>query len=351
MKKTLFYILSPAILLIFLVGCSMPVSNADGTDTPDVQRSWFNIFQYSYAPVTDGTGQVQTVVHYASTSGQHNTVTAFIGADEVLVGGGAYTSNTNHDNFRGGFLTGSYPYIDANGQATGWTVQSKDHMTPYSHTTTAYAVGMRLKDSFGRFVPKSTILKYMMYVSATSGYAEHPSAVAYIPANYRLLSGGARVMYPFGEDGINIYGNLLTESQPINDSVRWTGWEAASKDHFIYSPAEITAYAICIRDDQPIPRFGYLSVCINYENTASSIPNSESDYSSSNSNPGYCLIAAGGYTKGTSYGRLLTTLRFLSDNHTVNIREREVRPLDDWTHYDSGTYMVREIKIKKDTSR
>ena len=74
--------------------------------------------------------------------------------------------------------------------------------------------------------------------SATSDVVAHPTARAHVPAEYKIIGGGARVDW-------NGAGNLLTKSFPEGDA-----WVVESKDHRISSPARITAYAIAIFDPE-----------------------------------------------------------------------------------------------------
>jgi hypothetical protein len=74
---------------------------------------------------------------------------------------------------------------------------------------------------------------------ATSGQAAHPSVTVDIPAQFKIIGGGAI-------DNWSGEGNLLTASHPRS----LTSWFAAGKDHEKSSPAAITAFAIAINDPQ-----------------------------------------------------------------------------------------------------
>ncbi len=353
MKKT-FTVILPMILLVFLISCSITEPQATISNE---QKNQTNIMEINKSLIlratrTDESGKV--ILNYytsAGIKGQHNTAIAYIANDEVLVGGGAETADIDNFNYSG-YLTGSFPIQDANGR--GWEVQSKDHMYPHIHYTYAYAVGMKLKDSSGNFIAKSVIENKILYISSTSLYSEHPSATAYILPNYQLIGGGAKVMYPFGEDGINIYGNLLIESRP-NDSLN--GWYAVSKDHMLPSYAMITAYAICIDNTSSIPNFGYLKINIQPETTTSTVAGYKCSVDTSKSvQSGYCLAGVGGYTRYYGNGRLLTKLYlFPGDWITANgtIPSYYIAEANDSEcgYQDSGTLMVRGIWIKKDTTR
>ncbi len=327
MKMRLYLFLSPALFLLVCAGCSLPGSGIEqkiDMSVPIVKAA----SRVYMGPYTDQSGQIQITIYDASVTGQHNTVTAYIADDEVLVGGGAYTGKKE------GFLTGSYPSLNNNGEGNGWTAQSKDHFIVCSHQTTAQAVGMKLKDKSGNFIPKSTVQKYIKIFSSTNYYAQHPTAETKIPSTYSLIGGGSRVEYPFGEDGINVYGNLLTASRP-NDVLN--GWLSASKDHSAYSPAMLTAYAIGYKKDEAIPNFGYiyarvfpLRANVSKENTHCQLA-SECSFS-------YALIGVGGFTVYNSSGRLLNNLHLVANQYGM-IGE------SDLIYPDTGIFAVQAIGV------
>jgi hypothetical protein len=73
--------------------------------------------------------------------------------------------------------------------------------------------------------------------AGTSGVAPHPSIELTVPAEYKIVGGGAI-------DNWNGQGNLLTASYPRAPN----RWFAAGKDHEISSPASITAFALALHD-------------------------------------------------------------------------------------------------------
>jgi len=73
--------------------------------------------------------------------------------------------------------------------------------------------------------------------SATSGLAPHPSVELTVPADYKIVGGGAF-------DHWSGAGSLLTASYPRGART----WFAAGKDHESSSPASITAFALALRD-------------------------------------------------------------------------------------------------------
>jgi hypothetical protein len=79
----------------------------------------------------------------------------------------------------------------------------------------------------------------------TGLHAGHPEARVRIPAEYKLISGGARDNWAGRGNG-----NLLTASAPLNtmprDDITWMG---RGKDHHDVSPATISVFALGIYDN------------------------------------------------------------------------------------------------------
>ena len=69
---------------------------------------------------------------------QSNSWYADIPSDYVLIGGGAYTVNTETNG--GGYVTASYPDFNNN----RWRASSKDHHVVDQHTLYVYAIGLKL---------------------------------------------------------------------------------------------------------------------------------------------------------------------------------------------------------------
>jgi hypothetical protein len=119
----------------------------------------------------------------------------------------------------------------------GWTASSKDHVNSSPWWVTAQMTT----------VPKEltingTVFHVETWVSnATSAVAAHPSVSAALPAGYALTGIGAFVDWQHPPAGYVAGGNLLWRLKPRPDI---NGMEAASKDHWIPSPAAITGYAI-----------------------------------------------------------------------------------------------------------
>jgi hypothetical protein len=176
--------------------------------------------------------------------GQHNTVSVTIPEEYVMIGGGAQVD------FRGGpgaFLTGSWPTDDRNFRT--WNAESKDHVVADVHFLYADAIGMRLIDDNGNYVPPVEIKKHMLIRNAISDTGPSVTAGGMSGVYYLMLSGGARVINPF-----NI-GKLLTESDhaPYN-----AGWLATAKSCKVASSNAVMAYAIYI-DYNDIAGFGILT--------------------------------------------------------------------------------------------
>ncbi|MCW5909604.1 MAG: hypothetical protein KIT62_00940 [Cyclobacteriaceae bacterium] len=159
--------------------------------------------------------------------GQHNTGTLTIPSDYIIVGGGAMILDVaNHPN---AFITESRPDFANN----AWVVSTKDHRFTDVHSVKIAAIGIKLLN-----FSSSQVRSYMQVFTNTSTTQAHPTISVTVPSDYQLIGGGARVNYGSGA------GNLLTVS------VGWPFgniWIAESKDHFISSPASITAYAIGIK--------------------------------------------------------------------------------------------------------
>jgi hypothetical protein len=168
---------------------------------------------------------------------------------------------------------------------------------------------------------RDQLVDQMIYVTAYSSVMSHPNINVILPSEYQILGGGAQV-------GPNAQGNLLIASFPTNDVT----WYAQSKDHFISSPASITAYAIGIRRG-----FAGLQIARDW---SSGSPVSTGVASASLVAPsGWVVASVGGEaSQGTAgYGRLLFDMRPITGN--VILVESK-----DHKHAESGfasAYMIR----------
>ena len=92
MKKILFFIITLAVSILIITGCSMYESNNSEGNSRQVitgQEIQKTLRSRIISTEVDGSGQVMLVYHYEmSNAGQANTITAYVAPDEVLVGGG-----------------------------------------------------------------------------------------------------------------------------------------------------------------------------------------------------------------------------------------------------------------------
>jgi hypothetical protein len=307
----------PAIIMMagifVLSGCNLPQTgtNEPATVAPSPGgESLGSVYRYA-------SGSIQVSYHYAytETKASWNTVTAYVDPDEVLIGGYGgvnfkdYTINLWSDYV--GYLTGTFPVSDSTGHMTGWRTQSKDHNVAFPHTTYSVAIGLKIKDSKGNYASRQLLEYNIQYVGYQSGYANHPSATAKVNSGYKLIGGGAQVLSPFGEDGVNKYGNLLTDNKMTD---KLDGWYAASKDQIYASPARIVAWAVCIRKKLEYLGSGFPSsidvkiskwITKSTSGTLGWMENGGELWS------GYLLAGGGVSTKYNGYGRLLVAMEFI----------------------------------------
>jgi hypothetical protein len=194
-----------------------------------LDRSSKGRFGPFYTYYNDWSNTVHVVI--AEEDGIENSIGA-IGADlppgYVLIGGGAYTSQTE----AGGYIQNAYPSPGS----YEWPSLSHDHQVADTHTLTTYSVGLMLDG-----VSQATLYSYVSVVSSnpTGMTAVHaPTATSpTIPAGNTLIGGGARVFDSGGQ------GNFLTYSYPVGTGNAWT---VGSKDINVSSLATIQAFAISI---------------------------------------------------------------------------------------------------------
>ena len=151
--------------------------------------------------------------------------------DMVVIGGGAEGAESPF----GALLTASYP----NGQLDEWVASSKDHGEGWEnpHQLTVWAVGMRING-----LTRDELRANLTVSIAESGLASHPEASVSVPGGFVLLGGGFIVAWQAGNPN---GGNLATASFPETNQT----WKARSKDHFVASPANLSVYAIGIREN------------------------------------------------------------------------------------------------------
>jgi hypothetical protein len=370
-----------ALLMVFVIGCEKPApvspTGSDKAPLPATRIAANPSVLTVDGPYYDGTRRVELYIHWAEVYGRHNTVSVNVGPDEVLVGGGAAVTSWKPGD-PGALLTGSYPLWDNQGAGNsfvGWTAESKDHIFPYNHWTAAYAIGMRLKNNFNTgYIPQATVQSCVGWVtSGVSDYASLPTARVQCPPGWLIIAGGARVVAPFGEDGINIYGNYLTESYA--EGVTWGGdedgiagggaWVARSKDHIYPSPARIMAYAIVIKcqmNNATIPGFGDMNVkCVTGGLVLQTTPNTIGllvDMPVEGTDPngesilrfgtGWLISGVGALDQYNGWGRMLTRIGFQVGNTSSGFNATTVSD-QDYYYPDSGTLTSQYFAIKADS--
>ncbi|MDC3959795.1 hypothetical protein [Polyangium jinanense] len=161
----------------------------------------------------------------ANSSGfaQHPDVSVGVPGGYVMIGGGMKVEWMG----AGNLATASYPETPFN-----WRARSKDHEHYSPANLRVYAIGL------AEYIPGVGRVRVEI-ASATSGTAPHPSSAANISPGFALTGGGALVHWSGA-------GNLLWRLKPITQGNQH-GFEAASKDHNVPSPATITTYALGIR--------------------------------------------------------------------------------------------------------
>ncbi len=169
----------------------------------------------------------------------------------VCIGGAAQVSRSGSGvdpNSPGALLTISAPTTGSD-EYKGWSVEAKAHLYGgYEIKLTVGAIGIRLKDDDGNYIPVNVLKESLRVFSNTSSVASHPSTSVSVSNGYKMIGGGAKVNWSGA-------GNLLTASYPEGNS-----WNVKSKDHGVSSPASITAYAIGIKNI--IPNFGSLDTMV-----------------------------------------------------------------------------------------
>ena len=149
---------------------------------------------------TDWSGQVETRIYECVSPNQawiQNSIGCQVEAGFILVGGGAWA---DYGNGAGAFIWESRP-LDEN--LSTWVGSSKDHVKNCPHYLHVYAIGLRLKDNSGNYVPKQTLLWNVirLFQKTTSPAAhlntQHISYSDWGPGNVASavgtnLGGGAR---------------------------------------------------------------------------------------------------------------------------------------------------------------
>ena len=223
--------------------------------------------------------------------------------DMVAIGGGGIGAEFPE----GALLTASYPNADL----SSWLVSSKDHIKPNPHFLTAFAIGLKIQG-----LSREQLVDNIAIVPQQSELGEHPQAQASPPGGFLLVGGGINVDWNVNP-GVS-QGNLATASYPQNNS----SWFASSKDHQYVSPANLTAYAIGLKETLAV---GLVEVYISPPSVSA-----EAEHPSSTSilPAGYALTGGGAQVNyGNGYGNLLWMLQpatgAAEQNFTASSKDQE----------------------------
>ncbi|GAA4276839.1 hypothetical protein [Aquimarina mytili] len=320
MKKTFFLVL----LTIGIISCEKDnVEDSVTQENTDLVEN--SLSKNSNSPIiyTDASGRVEVSVTGKLIQERSNleSLTVYVPEGFVCIGGSTHASVQPGD--PGALLTMSAPTVGAD-EFRGWRAEAKAHL--YGNGVWWFevvAIGIRLKDNDGNYIPEEELKNSLQLFSNTSAVASHPSTSASVPFGFKLISGGAKVNWSGA-------GNLLTASYPSGNS-----WVAKGKDHVAPSAASITSYAIGIKNN--IPNFGSLNVLMgdNCEDASGGFAESLI-----RTPPGYATVSGGAKSTFNSWGRLLTSITV--DRPGAHTRSK------DHGYGDSGTVCSYYIAVKKD---
>lgn len=244
-----------------------------------------NMPQTKLGTFQDSSGKITVSVfeRAAGNSQQHfHDFAATVPDDMIAIGGGAEATIMPY----GALLTASYP----NSELSAWLASSKDHNLPNPHKLKVYAIGLKIEG-----MSRDQLLQHIHVGRDESGMAQHPEASESVPPGYLLVSGGFYVNWlDFNPKG----GNLATASFPETA----LSWKARSKDHVVVSRANLTVYAIGIKESLPV---GKIERSIQTKDSAhAQHPRATSDVL-----PGFALCGGGAEVHWTGVGNLLWQLR------------------------------------------
>jgi hypothetical protein len=249
---------------------------------------------------TDWSGQVETRIYECVTpsQAQHQSLGCQVEPGFILTGGGAYV---DYGSGAGALLWESRP-LDEN--LITWVASSKDHLVSNPHTLHVYAIGMRLKDNNGAYIPAGNLRGSIFKLrSFTTSPAEHyPNA--FFSGDYSF-GGGARTNW-------SCCGSLLTQLQFVEDGGGGgsNSFVVGAKDHGASELTTITIYEIyakfhwCCFPTIDIPNFGSLTMKWpklqgNPVNTGVAVALRDAD-------PDWVITGPGGFASWTTgTGRLL----------------------------------------------
>jgi len=318
--------LFPVALLFCIIACKKEQpSRQTVTDIPQkeaaaISPKSLNIVQQALArllagPVfgTDWSGTVQVVIVTNQATGKLPQVNVGVPSDYALVGGGAVISPTLTE--PGALITASYP--DSN--LVVWHASSKSFVDTFTHTLTAYAIGLKLMGLTSQQLKSNMWL----FTSSPSPSAPHPATSVSVSSNYALVGGGAKIDYGAGR------GSYLVASRPSGST-----WYVEGKDHGVSSPATITAYAIGLKTF--ISPFGTLEAgfdsTIVYASSGFGVAPVTTDSS-------WVVTCPGGLAQYAGPGRMLTAL-LPGINYAITISK-------DQQYLDGGNTLAYIAKIRR----
>jgi hypothetical protein len=245
--------------------------------------------------------RVQVSTCEAGSPGERQTSTCPADPGLALVGGGGYVRYTGP----GALLTRSAPATDAGGRLA-WEVSSTDHVQVDDHELTAYAVGLHLDGING-----ATLRSWMAMSSATfpaGSMSSGPAGTLGLGAT--PLGGGASASTTGA-------GQFLTRTLASGNA-----WRAASKDHLVPSPGQVTASALTLGVTGIIERFGALEV--RQMRAAPGTVSSGVGTSIGHVTPGWTLLSPGGEATTTSGpGRMLFRVGVDETAGTVIVQSKD----------------------------
>jgi len=268
----------------------------------------------------DESGKITVAVfeRMAGDSQQHfHDYAATVPDDMVAIGGGAEATILPY----GALLTASYP----NTELSAWLASSKDHNLPNPHKLRVYAIGLKI-DGMSR----TELFQHIHIGRDESGVVQHPEAAESLPPGYLLISGGFHVNWV---DYNHFGGNLATASFPETSLT----WKARSKDHMVVSRANLTVYAIGIKETLPV---GRIERSIQTKDSAhQQWPSATADVL-----PGFVLVGGGAEVHWRGYGSLLWQLRPTTDStnqdFTAGSKDHQVASPATLTVYSIGIKLV-----------
>jgi hypothetical protein len=208
-----------------------------------------------------------------------NKVEVEVGPEWVCIGGGGRGSEEP-----GQFLTASYPI----GPWKGWSVATKDHLTPDPNVITGWAIGMKI-DGLSR----DELISNLFIGSSLSPPQSHNDHTLTINnQEFKVLGGGFKVGIGTQQPDM---GNFATGSFPDSSF----GWRARSKDMVIITPLPIAVHVIGIKQTllKPNPKdptkptiFGRIDITFD---SAETLPSAQHPVSTAKLFPGYVLCGGG----------------------------------------------------------